>query len=219
MDSPRTDHFKVAIVDDHEVVRVGLKALLEDYPEFAVVGEASSATEAIEMALATSPDVIIMDIRLPDASGIDACRAIRSAMPSVRVLMLTSYADDEAILSSIIAGASGYILKQVRSQALVEAIRTVATGGSLLDPSVTEKVLKELRNFAAGKDARGLLSPQESRIAELVAEGKSNREIASQLGLAEGTVKNYVSAILAKLNLSRRSQLAAKLARQWPFPT
>ncbi len=208
-----TDAVRIVIVDDHEVVRMGLKALLEDYPDLSVVGEAGLASEALEVVRATQPDVVIMDVRLPDGSGVGACRSIRSAMPQVRVLMLTSYADDEAIVSSIVAGASGYILKQVRGKALVEALRTVAAGGSLLDPTVTEKVLNELRNLSSGKDAAGQLSPQEARIAELVAEGKSNREIAAQLGLAEGTVKNYVSAILAKLNLSRRTQLAAKLAR------
>ncbi len=207
---------RVAIVDDHEVVRLGLKALLEDYPEFSIVGEAGTAAEAIAMAEATSPDVIIMDIRLPDGSGVDACRAIRSATPEIKVLMLTSYADEEAIMASILAGASGYILKQIRGQTLVEAIKTIASGGSLLDPQVTEKVLRELRNLVAQQGLGGQLSPQETRIAILVAEGRSNREIAEQLGLAEGTVKNYVSNILAKLNLSRRTQLAAKLAAHRP---
>lgn len=210
---------RIAIVDDHEVVRVGLRALLEDYPEFRIVGEAGSVAEAIDLAQATLPDVVIMDVRLPDGSGVDACRSIRSILPQVKVLMLTSYADDEAIVSSVVAGASGYILKQVRGQALVDAIKTVAAGASLLDPNVTEKVMRQLRELSSGKETTGQLSAQEAKIAELVAEGKSNREIANELGLAEGTVKNYVSTILAKLNLSRRTQLAARLARHRPPPS
>lgn len=207
------DKLRILLVDDHDVVRVGLRALLESQPGFQVVGEAGSAAEAIAEAARSDPDVIVMDVRLPDGSGVEACRAIRARQPDVRVLMLTSYADDEAVFAAILAGAAGYILKQIRGKALVEAIATVGAGGSLLDPSVTQRVLERLRAIGPASPGPGSLTEQEQRILSLVAEGKTNREIADALFLSEGTVKNYVSSILGKLNFSRRSQLAAYVAR------
>ena len=183
-----------------------------------MVGEAGSVAEAVAEAARTKADVVIMDIRLPDGSGIEACREICSQNPGCKVLMLTSYADDEAIFASILAGAAGYILKQIKSQSLVEAINAVARGESLLDPVVTKKVLERMRTTGAGstRQAGTGLTEQEEKVLMLVAEGQTNREIAQVLCLSEGTVKNYVSNILAKLHLSRRSQLAAYMARRRP---
>lgn len=211
-----TEIVRILIVDDHDVVRLGLRSLLDGRGSFRVVGEAGSASDAIREAAACDPDVVIMDIRLPDGSGIEACREIRAQKPDTKVLMLTSYADDEAIFASIIAGAAGYILKQIRSQALLEAIDTIAKGGLLLDSSVTQRVLERVRRTSSLLSRHGerALTEQEERVLSLVAEGKTNREIAQALFLSEGTVKNYVSNILAKLNLSRRSQLAAYVARE-----
>jgi len=209
---------RVLIVDDHEVVRVGLRALLERRPNLEVVGEAGSVAEAVEVAARTRPDVVVMDVRLPDGSGVEACREIRQMDPRIKVVMLTAFADDEAIVGSVMAGASGYVLKQTRSQGLIEAIERAARGESLLDPAVTGRVLEHLRRLARGEqDELSSLSPQERRILELVAEGKTNREIAEALFLSEKTVKNYVSNILGKLNLQRRSQAAAFLARRRPW--
>ncbi|MCS7276733.1 MAG: response regulator transcription factor [Dehalococcoidia bacterium] len=209
---------RVLLVDDHEVVRMGLRALLERRPHLQVVGEAGSVAEAVEQAARTRPHVVVMDVRLPDGTGIEACREIRQMDPSVKVIMLTAFADDEAIVGAVMAGASGYVLKQTRSQGLIEAIERAARGESLLDPAVAGKVLEQLRRLARGEqDELASLSAQERRILELVAEGKTNREIAQELFLSEKTVKNYVSNILAKLNLHRRSQAAAFLARRRPF--
>jgi DNA-binding NarL/FixJ family response regulator len=208
------EKLRILLVDDHDVVRVGLRTLLESQPGLAVVGEAGSAGEAIAEAARCEPDVVVMDIRLPDGSGVEACREIRARQPNVQVLMLTSYADDEAVFASILAGAAGYVLKQIRGKALVEAIATVGAGGSLLDPTVTQKVLQRLRSEdSREKGGVAGLSEQEQRILTLVAEGRTNREIAETLCLSEGTVKNYVSSILGKLNLSRRAQLVAYVAR------
>jgi DNA-binding NarL/FixJ family response regulator len=202
---------RILIVDDHDVVRLGLRSLLEGRGAFQVVGEAGSVAEAVREAARTSPDVVIMDIRLPDGSGIEACREIRSHNPDCRVIMLTSYADDEAIFASVLAGAAGYILKQIKSQSLVEAIETVARGDALLDPAVTQKILERIRRTPTGptREGAGDLTEQEERILSLVAEGRTNREIAQALFLSEGTIKNYVSSILSKLNFRRRSQLVA----------
>jgi len=210
------EQLRVLLVDDHEVVRRGLRALLEDHEGFRVVGEAASVGEAVAQAARLAPDIVIMDIRLPDGSGAEACREIRSQNPQTQVLMLTSYADDEALFASIVAGAAGYILKQIKGQALVEALRTVAAGGSLLDPAVTRKVLERIRRGAlVGAELGGVaLTEQEQRVLALVAEGRTNKEIASALFLSEGTVKNYVSSILAKLNLRRRTQLVAYIAKE-----
>lgn len=208
---------RVLICDDHEVVREGLRTLLSRRQDLAVVGEAGSMQEAIETAATTKPDVVIMDVRLPDGSGVEACRAIREARPETQVIMLTSYADDEALFASIVAGASGYLLKQTRGQAVVDAIHVVAQGGSLLDPDVTGKVLERVRRGRDKEDpAIASLTDQERKVLEQLAEGKTNREIGTALFLSEKTVKNYVSRILDKLGLSRRAQAAAYMAERRP---
>ena len=210
---------RVMVVDDHEVVRQGLKATLEG-AGMTVVAEAGTVAEAVERAARSRPDVIVMDVRLADGSGIEATREIRAARPDVRVVMLTSFADEDALFASILAGAAGYVLKQVRSADLVRSIRAVFDGQSLLDPAVTGAVLDRLRK---GKDILrdeklARLSPQEERILTLVAEGKTNKEIGEALGLAEKTVKNYVSTILSKLEVTRRAEAAAYLARRTTTP-
>jgi DNA-binding NarL/FixJ family response regulator len=208
----------VLLVDDHEVVRVGLRSLLAREPGLEVLGEAGSAQEAVAAAGRLRPDVVVMDVRLPDRSGVEACREIRSSGPTTQVIMLTSYADDDAVLSSILAGASGYVLKQIRGQELVRAIEAVAAGRPLLDPAVTRNVLEGMKRLAAGRPAEGIpgLSPQEERVLALVAEGKTNKEIAAALGLAEKTVKNYLSHVFEKLHLSRRAEAAAFFVRRRP---
>jgi len=206
---------RVVLVDDHEVVRDGIKALLAAVEDITVAGEASTAREAVTVCERTQPDVVVMDVRLPDGSGIEATRDVRAARPATQVLMLTSFADDEALFASIMAGAAGYVLKQIKGAELVRAIRTVGQGQSLLDPAVTRGVLDRLRRgkhlFRDEKLAR--LSPQEERILGLVADGGTNRQIGQELGLAEKTVKNYVSSILSKLEVARRAEAAAYLAR------
>jgi len=210
-----SEQIKILLVDDHEVVRMGLRTLLERRDNIAVVGEADTVEEAIAAAERTEPDVIVMDIRLPDGSGVDACREIRGQRPETKVIMLTSYADDEAIYGSIMAGASGYLLKQTRGQDLASAIGRVAAGESLLDPGITEKVLKRMRQLAEGEsDELAVLTPQERKIIGLIAEGKTNKEIANDVFLSDKTVKNYVSSILSKLNLRRRSEAAAFIAER-----
>jgi DNA-binding NarL/FixJ family response regulator len=206
---------RILVVDDHEVVRQGLVALLGRREEFQVVAEAGSVAEALAATRRFIPDLVVMDVRLPDGSGIEACRDIRSEYPATRVVMLTSYPDEEAVLSAIIAGASGYLLKQVRGRDLVAALESVGRGDSLLDPAVTERVLERVRRVAAGgeRDELSDLTAQERRILLLVAEGKTNKEIAAEVFLSDKTVKNYVSSILAKLNLQRRAQAAAFVAR------
>jgi DNA-binding NarL/FixJ family response regulator len=202
-------------VDDHEVVRQGLVALLARRDEFQVVAEAGTAADAVEQARRFRPDLAIMDVRLPDGSGIEACREIRAEMPEIRVVILTSYPDEEAVLSAIVAGASGYLLKQIRARDLVGALEAVGRGESLLDPAVTEKVLERIRRIASGGEADELatLTAQERKILMLVAEGKTNKEIAGEVFLSDKTVKNYVSSILSKLNLERRAQAAAFVAK------
>jgi two-component system response regulator DevR len=203
------------IVDDHEVVRQGLVALLGRRPEFHVVAEAGTVAEAVAAARKFRPNLVVMDVRLPDGSGIEACREIRAEMPETRGVMLTSYPDEDAVLSAIIAGASGYLLKQVRARDLVAALATVGRGESLLDPAVTGRVLERVRRIATSDqpDELAQLTPQEQKILLLVAEGKTNKEIAADVFLSDKTVKNYVSSILAKLNLERRAQAAAYMAR------
>jgi DNA-binding NarL/FixJ family response regulator len=207
---------RLLVVDDHEVVRQGLVAMLQRRPGFQVVAEAGTAAEAIEMARRYQPDLVVMDVRLPDGSGIEACREIRAEMPGTRVVILTSYPDEEAVFSAIVAGASGYLLKQVRGRDLVAALEAVGRGESLLDPAVTEKVLERVRRIATGgaSDELAQLTAQEQKILLLVAEGKTNKEIASEVFLSDKTVKNYVSSILSKLNLQRRAQAAAYLAKR-----
>ena len=206
---------RLLVVDDHEVVRRGLVALLDRREGFQVVAEAGTVAEAIDQARRFAPDIVVLDIRLPDGSGIEACREIRSELPGTRVVMLTSYPDEEAVLSAIVAGASGYLLKQIRARDLVAALETVGRGESLLDPAVTEKVLERIRRIASGSytDELSQLTPQEQKILALVAEGKTNKEIAADIFLSDKTVKNYVSSILSKLNLERRAQAAAFVAK------
>jgi len=211
-EQPTERPLRLLVVDDHEVVRQGLVALLDRRSGFEVVAQAGSVAEAVTQASRHEPDVVIMDVRLPDGSGIEACRETR---PETRVVMLTSYPDEEAVLSAIIAGASGYLLKQVRGRDLVAAIESVGRGDSLLDPAVTEKVLQRVRAAGRGgaSDALAGLTAQERKILLLVAEGKTNKEIAGDVFLSDKTVKNYVSSILSKLNLQRRTQAAAFAAK------
>lgn len=206
---------RLVVVDDHEVVRQGLVSLLDRREGFEVAAQAGTVTEAIAAAARFEPDLVIMDVRLPDGSGIEACREIRAARPETRVVMLTSYPDEEAVLSAIIAGASGYLLKQIRGRDLVTALESVGRGESLLDPAVTEKVLERVRRAASGPGSDELadLTAQERKILMLVADGKTNKEIAAEVFLSDKTVKNYVSSILAKLNLQRRTQAAAFVAK------
>ncbi len=206
---------RVMIVDDHEVVRNGIKALLAEEEGLTVAAEAGGVREAVDRAEWARPDVVVMDIRLPDGSGIDATREIRARLPNTQVLMLTTFADDEALFASIMAGAAGYVLKQVKGGDLVRAIRTVGAGQNLLDPAVTKGVLDRLRRgkHLLGDERLARLSAQEERILGEVADGKTNREIGVDLKLAEKTVKNYVSSILSKLEVARRAEAAAYLAR------
>jgi two-component system, NarL family, response regulator DevR len=199
---------KVFLLDDHEVVRRGLKDLLESDGDIEVVGESGSAAEATRRIPALRPDVAVLDARLPDGSGIDVCREIRSREPRTSALILTSYDDDEALFAAIMAGASGYVLKQIRGNDLVDAVRRVASGQSLLDPAVTQQVLDRLRRGPEVDDALAPLTEQERRLLELIGQGLTNRQIAEQMFLAEKTIKNYVSNLLAKLGLERRTQAA-----------
>lgn len=202
---------RIVLVDDHEVVRLGLKSLLEHNPQFEVVGEAATAKEALEQVSLLRPDVVLMDIRLPGASGIEACEEITRNFPDTRVIMLTSYAEDEMLFSAIRAGASGYILKQIASDELIRAIERVGRGEALLDPAVTQRVFQEVRRAVKEEEASAFsnLSTQEKHVLMLVSEGKTNREIAKSLFLGEGTVRNYVSSILSKLGVSNRAEAAA----------
>jgi len=199
------------LVDDHEVVRLGLKSLLERHAHFEVVGEAGSAREALEKAAVLRPDVVVMDIRLPGASGIDACEEIVKRYPGTKVIMLTSYAEDEMLFSAIRAGAAGYVLKQIGSEDLVRALEAVGRGEALLDPAVTQRIMQEVRRAGKQEEASAFahLSQQEMHVLQLVSEGRTNREIAKTLFLGEGTVRNYVSSILAKLSVSNRAEAAA----------
>jgi two-component system response regulator DevR len=198
---------RVFLVDDHEIVRRGVRELLEAEPDLEVVGEASTVQEAVARIPAAKPDVAVLDVRLPDGNGVALCRDLRDLMPDLACLMLTSFADDEALLDAVLAGAAGYVLKDVRGNALVGGIRTVAAGGSLLDPKAASLVLERLR-APAKADPLEDLTTQERRILALIGEGLTNREIAGRLFLAEKTVKNYVSNVLAKLGLQRRTQVA-----------
>jgi two-component system response regulator DevR len=210
---------RILLVDDHEVVRFGLRALFGQTKHIEVVGEAGTVAEAVAEAERVDPDVVVMDLRLPDGTGLDACREILSADPTVRVLFLTSYSDEEAVLSTILAGAAGYVLKEIRQEALVHAIETVSRGQSILDPKVTQTLVGEVvtltkKLHATKEDSKDHLSPQEARILELVVEGKTNKEIAATLGLSAKTVKNYLSNAFQKLHVSRRSHAAVLFSRQ-----
>jgi two-component system, NarL family, response regulator DevR len=211
---------RIMLVDDHEVVRSGLRVMLEGNADLRVVAEAGTVQESIAKADQARPDVVVMDVRLTDGSGIEATREIRAQHPEIRVLILTSFADDEALFASIMAGASGYVLKQIRGGELIRAIRSVAEGQSLLDPAVTATVLERLRKgkHAVHDEKLSRLSAQEERILQLVTDGLTNKEIGDRLRLAEKTVKNYVSTILSKLEVARRSEAAAYLARRTSTP-
>jgi DNA-binding NarL/FixJ family response regulator len=203
----------VFLLDDHEVVRKGLRALLEACEDIDIVGEADTVAEALVRIPATKPDVAILDVRLPDGSGVEVCREVRSDSPDIACVMLTSYADDEALVASIMAGAAGYVLKQVGSLDLLDTIRRAGAGESLLDPALTDRVLERLREGPKTDPRLASLTPQERKILDLIAEGYTNRQIAENLFLAEKTVKNYVSNLLAKLGMERRTQAATFAAR------
>ncbi|TMD27390.1 MAG: response regulator transcription factor [Chloroflexi bacterium] len=210
---------RILLVDDHEIVRDGVKSLIDANEDMTVVAEAGTVAEAIAQAERTRPDVVVMDVRLADGSGIEATREIRARLEKTQVLMLTSFADDEALFASIMAGASGYVLKQIRGGELVRAIREVGAGKSLLDPDVTRSVLDRLRKGKTMRDEKlARLSAQEERILTLVARGMTNGQIGKELKLAEKTVKNYVSTILSKLEVARRAEAAAYLARHTTTP-
>lgn len=202
---------RILLVDDHEVVRLGLHALLDQHPDFDVVAEAATVKDAVERTKLFKPDVVVMDIRLKGGSGIDACQEIMSTHPETRVIMLTSYAEDEMLFSAIRAGAAGYVLKQIGGDDLVRAIEAVGRGEALLDPAVTQRVFQEVRKAAREEEASAFveLTQQEMHVLQQVAEGKTNRQIAESLYLGEGTVRNYVSSILSKLNVKNRAQAAA----------
>jgi DNA-binding NarL/FixJ family response regulator len=207
---------KVFLLDDHEIVRRGVRDMLEAEPDISVVGEAATAESALARIPALQPDVAVLDVRLPDGDGVTVCREIRSRMPEVACLMLTSFGDDEALFDAIMAGAAGYVLKQIRGTDLVGAVRTVARGESMLDPDAAGRVLARIRDQATRTDPLAGLTQQERKILELIGEGLTNRQIGERLFLAEKTVKNYVSALFAKLGMERRTQAAAYASRIFP---
>lgn len=210
MPAHRSKTIRVLLVDDHEIVRVGLRSVLGQKHGIVVVGESASMAEAVVLAGKLKPDVILMDIRLPDGSGVDACREILAAHPGIQVIFLTSYADDDSVLAAVMAGARGYVLKEIDSTSLLRAIHGVVEGQSILDPAVTDRALRWLRGFATDQDLpSGKLSAQEERVLALVAEGKTNKEIASALNLSDKTVKNYLATVFQKLRITRRAQAAA----------
>ncbi len=214
MDADRSDRrIGVFLLDDHEVVRRGIRALLDREPDLEVVGEAATADEAIRRIPATRPDVALLDVGLPDSSGIEVCREVRSRHPEVRCLMLTSYSDEQALLDAIIAGAAGYVLKRIRGADLADAVRQVAAGASLIDPALTGAVLARIRHPESYRDPLDDLTPHERRVLELVAEAQTNRQIAEHLGVSEKSVKHAVSSLLAKLGMERRTEAAVLLAR------
>ena len=204
---------KVFLLDDHEIVRRGVKDMLETEPDITVIGEAGTAESELARIPALRPDVAVLDVRLPDGDGVTVCREIRSRMPEVACLMLTSFGDDEALFDAIMAGAAGYVLKQIRGTDLVGAVRTVAAGDSMLDPEAASKVMARMREQASRKDPLAGLTTQERKILELIGEGLTNRQIGERMFLAEKTVKNYVSALFAKLGMERRTQAAAYASR------
>lgn len=207
-----TRTIRLLLVDDHEVVRVGLRTLLSEHQDIKIVGEAETMAESIRLAVRLKPDVVLMDVRLPDGSGVAACREILDGCPDTRVLFLTSYADDDSVLAAVVAGAHGYLLKEIDSGALVGAIGAVSEGQSILDPSVTQRALRWMKEFGTAPKSvisGEPLSPQEERVLALVAEGKTNKEIANSLRLSDKTVKNYLANVFQKLHLTRRTQAAA----------
>ncbi len=204
---------RVVLADDHDVVRAGLRDLIESVGDFAVVGEASTVTGAIEVVGEEQPDLAVLDVQMPDGSGVEACREIRSRWPDVRVLMLTAFADEQAFVAASIAGASGYLLKRIRADDLVDSLRRAAAGESLLDPDLSDRLRSRVEESDRGDPLLARLSPRERNVLELIAQGKTNREIADEIFLAEKTVKNYVSNLLAKLEMSNRSEAAAYASR------
>jgi DNA-binding NarL/FixJ family response regulator len=212
MSPSESQRIRLLLVEDHEVVRVGLRTLFQGTEMIEVVGEAKNMATAIAEAVRLKPDVVLMDIRLPDGSGVEACREIRAICPDTRVLFLTSYSDEEAALASISGGADGFLLKDIGGEALIHAIKTVAAGQSILDPAVTRPILERMRSLTSAAGQGEELSPQEQRVLALVAEGKTNKEIAVALGLSDKTVKNYLSNVFQKLQVTRRSQAAVLFA-------
>ena len=206
-------HMRLVLVDDHEIVRQGIKALIDLQDDMEVVGEAGTVADAVKRVGFDTPDMVILDVRLPDGTGVEACREIRSRWPTVKVIMLTSYADEEALMAAIMAGASGYLLKRIDGVSLVENIRKVGRGESLLDNEMTDKLFRKLRGEEPDDPLLARLTPQESKILFHIADGLTNRQIAEEMFLAEKTVKNYVSNLLSKLEMSRRSEAAAYAAR------
>jgi DNA-binding NarL/FixJ family response regulator len=212
-DSEPQDKINVFLLDDHEIVRRGVRELLEAEPDITVIGEAGTAASALARIPALKPDVAVLDVRLPDGDGVMVCRELRSLMPDLACLMLTSFGDDEALFDAIMAGAAGYVLKQIRGTDLVGAVRTIASGESLLDPEAARKVMARMREQASRSDPLAGLTGQERKILELIGEGMTNRQIGEHMYLAEKTVKNYVSALFAKLGMERRTQAAAFATR------
>jgi DNA-binding NarL/FixJ family response regulator len=213
------DQIRVFLLDDHEVVRRGVRELLEAEPDITVVGEADSVDTALARVPATRPNVALLDVQLPDGNGVDVCREIQSRDPTIACIMLTSFSDDDALFQAILAGASGYLLKQIRGNDIVDAVRRVAAGQSLLDPAVTNRVLERLRNPPEEDPRVASLTPRERKILMLIADGLTNRQIADEIHLAEKTVKNYVSNLLAKLGMERRTQAAVFASRLTDPPT
>jgi two-component system, NarL family, response regulator DevR len=215
MSKPKQDRIRLLIVDDHKVVRLGLITMFSRHRGVQIVADVGTMAEAVEEARRLKPDVILMDVRLPDGSGIDACREIRTACPDIQVLFLTSFADDDALLATVLAGAAGFLLKQADEVGVIHAVETVANGQSIMDPAVTNALFQRMRSFSNSEhnNASGTLSPQEERVMILVVEGKTNKEIALDMGLSEKTVKNYLSNIFQKMQVSRRSQAAVLFER------
>ncbi|HET6675791.1 MAG TPA: response regulator transcription factor [Nitrospiraceae bacterium] len=208
---------RLMLVDDHEVLRLGLRTLFSEAGDFDVIGEAGTVAAAVEQGKRLKPNVMLMDVRLPDGSGVEACREIRTASPGTRVLFLTSYADEEAVLGTILAGADGFLLKEVSGDELIRATRMVASGRSILDPGITERVLSKVKSLSAsGGGKQEDLATQERRVLALVADGKTNKEIAAALNLSEKTVGNYLSNIFQKLHVTRRSQAAVYFSKRFP---
>ena len=208
-----TRQVRVFLLDDHEIVRRGVRQLLEDSGEIVVVGEAGTAADALARIPPTRQNVAVLDVRLPDGDGVEVCREVRSRHPEIQCLMLTSFSDDEALFQAIMAGAAGYLLKQIKGPDIVDAIRRVASGQSLLDPAVTARVLERLRTPPAEDERLAALTDQERRVLELIADGMTNRQIGERLHLAEKTIKNYVSNLLSKLGMERRTQAAVYAAK------
>ena len=217
-DTQSAGKIRVFLLDDHEIVRRGVRELLEAEPDIEVIGEAGTAASALARIPALKPDVAVLDVRLPDGDGVTVCREVRSMMPELACLMLTSFGDDEALFDAIMAGASGYVLKQIRGTDLVGAVRTIASGESLLDPEAARKVMQRMRDQANKSDPLASLTGQERKILELIGEGLTNRQIGERMYLAEKTVKNYVSAVFAKLGMERRTQAAALATRVFDQP-